>query len=213
MCVTSVLKKTLGKQKRKCVCVCACVSEGALARGYACGVDFFLLGLLPGIVRGSHCGRIRGVVASLRVPGVCACAAFVLMLGLAGGGSVAVLSGKMGTKGAKSEDLVLSLYLAHSGMQPRTLGPHQLFKHLTACNDAATSWTLDTEISHATKEKCHEFIFRVLMLINRMEIGVWVVRPEVVDDIEFAFSSLETAVMADKLQSQETINNNTNRKK
>ena len=60
-----------------CVCVCACVSEGALARGYACGVDVFLLGLLPGIVRGSRCGRIRGVVASLRVPGVCACAAFV----------------------------------------------------------------------------------------------------------------------------------------
>ena len=51
------------------------------------------------------------------------------------------------------------------------------------------------------------------MPINRMEIGVWVVCPEVVDDIEFAFSSLETAVMADKLQSQETINNNTNRKK
>ena len=117
----------------------------------------------------------------------------------------------MGTKGAKSEDLVLSLYLAHSGMQPR--GPHQLFQHLTACKDAAASWTLDTEISHATKEKCHECIFRVLMPINRMEIGVWVVRPEVVDDIEFAFSSLETAVMADKLQSQETINNNTNRKK
>ena len=93
------------------------------------------------------------------------------------------------------------------------VGPHQLFQRLTACKDVATSWTLDTEISHATQDKCHEFIFRVLMLISRMEIGVWVVRPEVVDDIEFAFSSLETAVMADKLQSQETINNNTNRKK
>ena len=47
------------------MCVCACVSAGALERGYACCVDVFLLRLLPGFVRGSRCGRIRGVVASL----------------------------------------------------------------------------------------------------------------------------------------------------
>ena len=76
---------------------------------------------------------------------------------------------------------------------------------MKALKNIVRRWADDDSLSDQAQHECGEFIFKVLILMSRLEVGIWPVDTAVVEEVEETYNALKMSFGSKETQVEDNV--------